>query len=43
MLELDNLIAVKSETAPRFTIYAGMERSCSRDSKNVLYVDVGLV
>ena len=24
-------------------IYAGLERSCPRDSKNVLYVDVGLV
>ena len=24
-------------------IYAGLERSCLRDSKNVLYVDVGLV
>ena len=24
-------------------IYAGLERSCSRDSKNVSYVDVGLV
>ena len=25
------------------TIYAGLERSCPRDSKNVSYVDVGLV
>ena len=24
-------------------IYAGLERSCPRDSKNVSYVDVGLV
>ena len=24
-------------------IYAGLERSCPRDFKNVLYVDVGLV
>ena len=24
-------------------IYAGFERSCPRDSKNVSYVDVGLV
>ena len=24
-------------------IYAGLEWSCSRDSKNVSYVDVGLV
>ena len=24
-------------------IYVGLERSCSRDSKNVSYVDVGLV
>ena len=24
-------------------IYAGLEKSCPRDSKNVLYVDVGLV
>ena len=24
-------------------IYAGFERSCHRDSKNVSYVDVGLV
>ena len=25
------------------SIYAGLERSCPRDSKNVSYVDVGLV
>ena len=24
-------------------IYAGLERSCPRDSKNISYVDVGLV
>ena len=24
-------------------IYAGLERSCPRDSKNVSYVDIGLV
>ena len=24
-------------------IYAGFERSCPRDSKNISYVDVGLV
>ena len=24
-------------------IYAGLERSCPRDSKNVSYVDVGLI
>ena len=24
-------------------IYAGLERFCPRDSKNVLYVDVGIV
>ena len=24
-------------------IYAGLERSCSRDSKNVSYVGVGLI
>ena len=24
-------------------VYAGLERSCTRDSKNVSYVDVGLV
>ena len=24
-------------------IYVGLERSCTRDSKNVSYVDVGLV
>ena len=26
-----------------YPIYAGLERSCPRDSKNVSYVDVGLV
>ena len=32
------------EIAPDINpIYAGLERSCPRDSKNVSYVDVGLV
>ena len=33
-------VKVAPDTNP---IYAGLERSCPRNSKNVSYVDVGLV
>ena len=36
-------LKVKRQGLIAGTVYAGFERSCPRDSKNVSYVDVGLI